>query len=172
MAGGRQDALAGHVRVHVARHAHAVGHHGCKRRSQGYGAFLEIGHGRSSGQRFRRQTAVDNYPPLAPFGRRTLVQADPQQGVRGHVMRFAATLFGHATSHGPLAILTEAFVRYISRVVGLDGGSYVDDVIMALQMQWHGECDCYEGECERCRVALLSTQSTRHKRTICWMNSI
>jgi hypothetical protein len=31
-------------------------------------------------------------------------------------MRFAVTLFGHVTSHGPLAILTEAFVRYISRV--------------------------------------------------------
>ena len=29
-------------------------------------------------------------------------------------MRFAASPFGHATSHGRLALLIEAFIRYIS----------------------------------------------------------
>ena len=69
-------------------------------------------------------------------------------------MRFGATPFGHATSHGPLAILTEAFVRYISRVLGLDGGSYVDDILMALQMLWHGDCVGLERGCLTCRAAL------------------
>ena len=60
--------------------------------------------------------------------------------IDGRIMRFGATPFGHATSHGPLAIITEAFIRYISRVLGLDGSSYVDDILMALRMLWHGEC--------------------------------
>ena len=46
-------------------------------------------------------------------------------------MRFAATLFSHATSQGPLALLVEAFIRYICRTLGLYGGGYVDDLVMA-----------------------------------------
>jgi hypothetical protein len=79
--------------------------------------------------------------------------------MEGHIMRFGATPFGHATSHGPLAILTEAFVRYISRVLGLDGGSYVDDILMALQMLWHGDCVGLERGCLTCRTALPSAQA-------------
>jgi len=79
--------------------------------------------------------------------------------MEGHIMRFGATPFGHATSHGPLAILTEAFVRYISRVLGLDGGSYVDDILMALQMLWHGDCVGLERGCLTCRAALPSAQA-------------
>ena len=39
-----------------------------------------------------------------------------------HYMRCAATPFGYATSLGPLALLTEAFIRCTSRVLGLDVG--------------------------------------------------
>ena len=78
--------------------------------------------------------------------------------IDGHIMRFGATPFGHATSHGPLAIITEAFIRYISRILGLDGGSYVDDILMALRMLWHGECAGLVGGCMQCRQALPVAQ--------------
>ena len=82
-----------------------------------------------------------------------------------HYMRCAATPFGHATSQGPLALLTEAFIRYISRVLGLDGGSYVDDLIMGLKTAWHGECVGLAGGCQRCTAhlpAAAKAEETTH----------
>ena len=54
--------------------------------------------------------------------------------IGSHIMRFAATPIGHATSHGSLALLAEAIIRNICRILGLDGGGYVDDLIMAYRV--------------------------------------
>ena len=70
--------------------------------------------------------------------------------LENHYMRLCCTQFGHKTSHGPLAILTEAFILYISRNLGLDGASYVDDLYMALMVLLHGDCAGLEGGCSEC----------------------
>ena len=84
--------------------------------------------------------------------------------MESHIMRFAATPFGHATSHGPLALLVEAFIRYICRTLALDGGGYVDDLIMAYKVVWHGPCVGLARGCAVCNSFLPAAQS-REKET-------
>ena len=80
--------------------------------------------------------------------------------IEGHIMRFVATPFRHAASHGPLAIITDAFIQGIGRILGLNCASYVDDdhryIIMGRKMLWYGECVGLDRWCECCRQALPS----------------
>ena len=74
--------------------------------------------------------------------------------LENHYMRLCCTQFGHKTSHGPLAILTEAFILYLTRNLGLDGASYVDDLYMALRIMSHGACGGLEEGCVVCQSFL------------------
>ena len=68
----------------------------------------------------------------------------------GHVMRFAGPQFGGKTSHGPLAVVTDEFIRYIIRMIEIYGAAYVDDMIFALLAAWHGVCAGLHGGCALC----------------------
>ena len=72
----------------------------------------------------------------------------------GHVMRFAGPQFGGKVSHGPLFVVTEAFIKYIMRMIDIYGAAYVDDLFFALLMAWHGVCAGLAGGCQTCLAQL------------------
>ena len=76
----------------------------------------------------------------------------------GHVMRFAGPQFGGKTSHGPLAVVTDEFIRYIMRMIQIFGAAYVDDMLFALLCAWHGPCAGLRGGCVLCLENLTKAQ--------------
>ena len=70
--------------------------------------------------------------------------------LNGHCFRLASCQFGHKTSNGPLAVLTDAVLKYLSRQRKLDGSCYVDDFIFVLHAEYHGECLGMAGGCAEC----------------------
>ena len=70
--------------------------------------------------------------------------------LNSHCFRFASCQFGHKTSNGPLAVLTDAILKYLSRLRNLDGSCYVDDFIFVYHNEYHGECVGSDGGCAEC----------------------
>ena len=68
----------------------------------------------------------------------------------GHVMRLASAQFGKKTSHGPLAVITDALIKYIMRMWELFGAACVDDLFWALMVAAHGACLRVAGGCPTC----------------------
>jgi len=73
--------------------------------------------------------------------------------VCGHVSRFAVAQFGHAVSHGPLFVITEAVIAMASRKFGVDIASFVDDLLNALFVALHAACKGLKGNCRICMEA-------------------
>ena len=89
----------------------------------------------------------------------------------GHICRLEATPFGHTTSHGPLAVIVECFVAYLSRRLDMDATSYVDDLLAALRAEEHGICAGVAGQCARC-LARFSEASRREKQILRIMDEL
>ncbi len=60
--------------------------------------------------------------------------------IGGHFFRLANCPFGHATSNGPLSILTDAVLRQMSKRRKVDGSCYVDDFLFLVTPASHEDC--------------------------------
>ena len=72
----------------------------------------------------------------------------------GHVMSFAGPQFRGKLSHAPLVVVTDHFIRYIMRMIDIQGAAYVDDLFLALLAAWHGACAGLSGGCALCQENL------------------
>lgn len=85
----------------------------------------------------------------------------------GHCLRLASCQSGHKTSNGPLAVLTDAVLKYFSRSRNLDGSCCVDDFIVVHHDEYHGECVCVDGGAPNARSILPRPGSSKRSRTRC-----
>ena len=58
--------------------------------------------------------------------------------------------FGKKSSHSPLAVITDALIKYIMRMRELFGANYVDDLFWALMVAAHSACSGIAGGCPTC----------------------
>ena len=73
--------------------------------------------------------------------------------LNGYCFRFACCTFGHRTSNGPLAVLTDAILQHAAQRQSIDGACYVDDFIFVHHVAGHVECPGFLQGCESCRAA-------------------
>ena len=82
--------------------------------------------------------------------------------LNGYCFRFSCCTFGHRTSNGPLAVLTDAILKHASQRKSIDGACYVDDFIFVHHVVTHAECAGFAGGCEICQAAEPSAKSDEH----------
>ena len=73
--------------------------------------------------------------------------------LNGYCFLFACCTFGHRTSNGPLAVLTDAILQHAAQRKSIDGACYVDDFIFVHHVAGHEECPGFSQGCESCRAA-------------------
>ena len=88
--------------------------------------------------------------------------------LNGHCFRFASCQFGHKTSNGPLAVLTDAILNYLSRLRNLDGSCYVDDFILCITTSITANVSALTEGVPNARAMLPRPRSSRRSRTRCW----
>lgn len=87
--------------------------------------------------------------------------------IGGHFFRLANCPFGHATSNGPLSVLTDAVLRQMSQRRRVDGSCYVDDFLFLVTPATHQICDGLENGCPVCVAAL--PKAKREQKFTCDM---
>ena len=73
--------------------------------------------------------------------------------LNGFCFRFACCTFGHRTSNGPLAVLTDAILKHAAQRESIDGACYVDDFVFVHSVTEHSECTGFLGGCVACIAA-------------------